>query len=65
MTQCQQAVDGAVPVRTAHGRWIRSESFPRFMNGVPEVRRVPAPGRPGQVPPAGGPVLSADPRTKG
>ena len=33
-------VDVAVPVRTAYNQWTQFEAFPRFMEGVTEVRQV-------------------------
>jgi uncharacterized membrane protein len=33
-------VDVAVPVRTAYNQWTQFEEFPRFMEGVSEVRQV-------------------------
>ena len=33
-------VDVAVPVRTAYNQWTQFEEFPRFMEGVQEVRQV-------------------------
>jgi len=33
-------VDVAVPVRTAYNQWTQFEEFPRFMDGVEEVRQV-------------------------
>jgi len=33
-------VDVAVPVRTAYNQWTQFEEFPRFMEGVTEVRQV-------------------------
>ncbi|HEU4426811.1 MAG TPA: SRPBCC family protein [Pilimelia sp.] len=33
-------VDVAVPVRTAYNQWTQFEEFPRFMEGVNEVRQV-------------------------
>jgi uncharacterized membrane protein len=34
------SVDVAVPVRTAYNQWTQFESFPRFMEGVVEVRQI-------------------------
>jgi uncharacterized membrane protein len=33
-------VDVAVPVRTAYNQWTQFEEFPRFMEGVTEVRQL-------------------------
>jgi uncharacterized membrane protein len=33
-------VDVAVPVRTAYNQWTQFEEFPRFMEGVREVRQL-------------------------
>jgi uncharacterized membrane protein len=35
-----ESVDVAVPVRTAYNQWTQFEEFPRFMQGVKEVRQV-------------------------
>jgi uncharacterized membrane protein len=35
-----ESVDVAVPVRTAYNQWTQFEEFPRFMEGVQEVRQV-------------------------
>jgi len=35
-----ESVDVAVPVRTAYNQWTQFEEFPRFMDGVEEVRQV-------------------------
>jgi uncharacterized membrane protein len=36
----EQSVEVAVPVRTAYNQWTRFEEFPRFMEGVEEVRQL-------------------------
>lgn len=35
-----KSVDVAVPVRTAYNQWTQFEEFPRFMEGVSEVRQL-------------------------
>ena len=35
-----ESVDVAVPVRTAYNQWTQFEEFPRFMDGVEEIRQV-------------------------
>ncbi|GGV22167.1 cyclase [Actinomadura cremea] len=35
-----ESVNVTVPVAVAYGRWTRSENFPRFVEGVREVRRI-------------------------
>lgn len=35
-----ESVDVAVPVRTAYNQWTQFEEFPRFMEGVQEVRQL-------------------------
>ncbi|MDQ7904193.1 SRPBCC family protein [Phytohabitans sp. ZYX-F-186] len=35
-----ESVDVAVPVRTAYNQWTQFEEFPRFMQGVQEVRQM-------------------------
>jgi uncharacterized membrane protein len=35
-----EAVDVAVPVRTAYDQWTQFESFPSFMEGVKSVRQL-------------------------
>jgi uncharacterized membrane protein len=35
-----ESVDVAVPVRVAYDQWTQFEEFPRFMDGVAEVRQL-------------------------
>jgi uncharacterized membrane protein len=36
----EQSIDVNVPVRTAYDQWTQFEDFPRFMEGVREVRQL-------------------------
>ena len=38
----ERSVDVAVPVRTAYNQWTQFEEFPRFMEGIREVRQLDA-----------------------
>jgi uncharacterized membrane protein len=40
MSTIEQSIDVAVPVRTAYNQWTQFEDFPRFMEGVEEVRQL-------------------------
>ena len=40
MSTIEQSIDVQVPVRTAYDQWTQFEEFPRFMEGVEEVRQV-------------------------
>jgi uncharacterized membrane protein len=40
MGSVTESVDVAVPVRTAYNQWTQFEEFPRFMEGVEEIRQV-------------------------
>ena len=40
MTTVEQSVEIEVPVRTAYDQWTQFEDFPRFMEGVEEVKQV-------------------------
>ena len=40
MSQVEKSVDVDVPVRTAYNQWTQFEEFPRFMEGVEEVRQL-------------------------
>ena len=39
MASIQKPIDVDVPVRTAYNQWTQFEEFPRFMEGVEEVRQ--------------------------
>lgn len=39
-SRIEQSIDVAVPVRTAYNQWTQFEEFPRFMEGVLEVRQL-------------------------
>jgi len=36
----QKSIDVSVPVRAAYNQWTQFEEFPRFMQGVKEVRQL-------------------------
>jgi len=40
MASIQKPIDVDVPVRTAYNQWTQFEDFPRFMEGVEEVRQL-------------------------
>lgn len=40
MSNIEQSIDVNVPVRTAYNQWTQFEDFPRFMEGVQEVRQL-------------------------
>ena len=40
MPTIEETVEVNVPVRTAYDQWTQFEEFPRFMEGVREVRRI-------------------------
>jgi uncharacterized membrane protein len=40
MTTVEQSVEIEVPVRTAYDQWTQFEEFPRFMEGVEEVKQI-------------------------
>lgn len=40
MANVTKSVDVNVPVRTAYNQWTQFEEFPRFMEGVEEVRQL-------------------------
>lgn len=40
MAKVEKSIDIEVPVRTAYNQWTQFEEFPRFMDGVQEVRQL-------------------------
>jgi uncharacterized membrane protein len=40
MADVTKSIDVNVPVRTAYNQWTQFEEFPRFMEGVKEVRQL-------------------------
>lgn len=40
MSEQLKSIDVAVPLRTAYAQWTQFEEFPRFMEGVEDVRQV-------------------------
>jgi uncharacterized membrane protein len=40
MSEVTESVDVHVPVQTAYNQWTQFEEFPRFMEGVEEVRQL-------------------------
>lgn len=40
MASVVESIDVNVPVRTAYNQWTQFEEFPRFMEGVKEVRQL-------------------------
>ena len=40
MATIEQSIDVEVPVETAYNQWTQFEEFPRFMDGVEEVRQL-------------------------
>ena len=40
MSSVVETVDVAVPVHTAYNQWTQFEEFPRFMEGVEEIRQL-------------------------
>ncbi|HEX2804641.1 MAG TPA: SRPBCC family protein [Kineosporiaceae bacterium] len=40
MSDVIETIDVSVPVRTAYNQWTQFEEFPRFMDGVEEIRQV-------------------------
>jgi uncharacterized membrane protein len=40
MAHVEKSIEVSVPVRTAYNQWTQFEEFPRFMEGVEEVRQL-------------------------
>ncbi|HET8657504.1 MAG TPA: SRPBCC family protein [Micromonosporaceae bacterium] len=40
MSSVTESIEVAVPVRTAYNQWTQFEEFPRFMEGVEEIRQL-------------------------
>ncbi len=40
MSTIEQSIEVQVPVRTAYNQWTQFEEFPRFMEGVKEVKQL-------------------------
>ena len=40
MSQVEESIEIAVPVREAYNQWTQFEEFPRFMQGVQEIRQI-------------------------
>jgi uncharacterized membrane protein len=40
MSTIEKSIDVHVPVRTAYNQWTQFEEFPRFMEGVQEIRQL-------------------------
>ena len=40
MTKIEETIDVEVPLHTAYNQWTQFEQFPRFMEGIKEVRQV-------------------------
>src|SRR5262245_43003930 len=40
MAKVERSIDINVPIRTAYNQWTQFEEFPRFMEGVKEVRQL-------------------------
>jgi uncharacterized membrane protein len=40
MAYIEESIDVDVPIRTAYNQWTQFEEFPRFMEGVKEVRQL-------------------------
>ena len=40
MSTVEESIDVSVPVSTAYNQWTQFEEFPRFMEGVTEIRQL-------------------------
>jgi len=40
MGSVEQSIDLEVPVKTAYDQWTQFEDFPKFMDGVKEIRQI-------------------------
>ncbi len=40
MANIERSIDVDVPVRSAYDQWTQFEEFPRFMDGVEEIRQI-------------------------
>ncbi|HYI19098.1 MAG TPA: SRPBCC family protein [Solirubrobacteraceae bacterium] len=40
MSTVEESIDVKVPVRKAYNQWTQFEEFPRFMEGVEEIRQI-------------------------
>ena len=40
MSNIEQSIEVGVPVRTAYNQWTQFEEFPRFMEGINEVKQL-------------------------
>jgi uncharacterized membrane protein len=40
MSNIEQSIDVDVPIRTAYNQWTQFEEFPKFMDGIVEVKQL-------------------------